>query len=103
MTKAVMRDTEAAEYLGVSRASIWNLVARDAFPRVFVGGCTRFRRADIDAYLERQSVNTEQAAACRPERHGQRVLAARSSKVARAGQQVSTDPGTEAGHVDTRQ
>lgn len=80
MTKVVMRDTEAAEYLGVCRATVWNLVARDAFPRVFVGGCTRFRRVDIDAYLERQSATVQQASARRPGRRGQSVVAVGTSR-----------------------
>ncbi len=62
MTKPVMRDTEAAEYLGVCRSTLWNLVAQNAFPRVFVGGCSRFRRSDIDAYLDRQTVTADEAA-----------------------------------------
>lgn len=83
MTKPVMRDTEAAEYLGICRASIWNLVARNAFPSIRIGRCSRFRRADIDAYLDRQTVTAEEAAARRPT--GQRGRVAQRAACAKAG------------------
>jgi predicted DNA-binding transcriptional regulator AlpA len=46
---------QAAEYLGVSRARIHNLVSQEALPRH--GGKSHkllFRRVDLDAYVDRR-------------------------------------------------
>lgn len=50
---AVLRDREAAQYLGISRSGIWRLLKADAIPCVRIGGRTLFRRADLDTYIER--------------------------------------------------
>ncbi|WP_083786709.1 helix-turn-helix domain-containing protein [Methylobacterium nodulans] len=42
---------EAAEYLRISRASIWRLLKRGELPRVRIGGRTVIRRIDLDAFL----------------------------------------------------
>jgi len=43
--------TQLAEYLGVSRATIYNLVQREGLPYIRVTGL-RFRRSDVDAWLD---------------------------------------------------
>lgn len=44
---------EAADYLRVSRASIWRLLRGGALPRVRIGGRTVVRRLDLDTFLAR--------------------------------------------------
>ena len=41
----------AAEYLGVSRATVERLVYRGELPIVKVGGSTRYDVADLDGYI----------------------------------------------------
>lgn len=48
-----LRSQEAAEYLGVSRGHLHNLVSEGRLPRHGEKGTgLRFRRADLDAYAE---------------------------------------------------
>jgi excisionase family DNA binding protein len=42
---------DAAEYLGVSRATVERLVHRGALPIVKVGGATRYDIVDLDRYI----------------------------------------------------
>ncbi|WP_133768512.1 helix-turn-helix domain-containing protein [Enterovirga rhinocerotis] len=44
---------EAADYLRISRASVWRLLKIGALPRVRLGGRTVIRRVDLDALLAR--------------------------------------------------
>lgn len=44
---------EAANYLGVSTASIWRLLKSGDLPRTRILGRTVIRRADADAFLAR--------------------------------------------------
>jgi excisionase family DNA binding protein len=48
---------EAADYLRVSRATIWRLLSTKALRRVRIGGRTVIRRVDLDSFLE-QAVET---------------------------------------------
>ncbi|MFC5556796.1 helix-turn-helix domain-containing protein [Methylobacterium iners] len=41
----------SAEYLGVSRSSIWRLIKAGTLPCVRLGGRTLLRRVDLDALL----------------------------------------------------
>lgn len=56
-THDLLRDAEAAVHLRISRAGIWRLHQKGAFPAVRIGGRTLFRRADLDAFVERQVQN----------------------------------------------
>jgi excisionase family DNA binding protein len=44
---------EAADYIRISRASIWRLLKSGALTRVRIGGRTVIRRIDLDSFLER--------------------------------------------------
>ena len=48
---------EAADYLRVSRATIWRLLSTKELRRVRIGGRTVIRRVDLDSFLE-QAVET---------------------------------------------
>jgi excisionase family DNA binding protein len=48
---------EAADYLRVSRATIWRLLSAKELRRVRIGGRTVIRRVDLDSFLE-QAVET---------------------------------------------
>ncbi|MFG1361023.1 helix-turn-helix transcriptional regulator [Xanthobacter pseudotagetidis] len=50
----LLRDTEAAAHLRISRTSVWRLHQKGAFPSVRIGGRTLFRRADLNAFIEKQ-------------------------------------------------
>jgi excisionase family DNA binding protein len=43
---------EAADYLRVSRATIWRLLSTKELRRVRIGGRTVIRRVDLDSFLE---------------------------------------------------
>lgn len=50
----ILRPTDAAAYLGISRRTLYNLEERDPkFPRkiVFSQRCVGWRREDIDAWI----------------------------------------------------
>ena len=44
---------KTAEYLSISRASVWRLLKSGALPRARIGGRTVVRRIDADAFLAR--------------------------------------------------
>lgn len=48
---------EAADYLRVSRATIWRLLSAKELRRVRIGGRTVIRRVDLESFLE-QAVET---------------------------------------------
>jgi excisionase family DNA binding protein len=48
---------EAADYLRVSRATIWRLLSTKELRRVRIGGRTVIRRVDLDPFLQ-QAVET---------------------------------------------
>lgn len=55
---AILRPVDAAHYIGVSRRHIYNLAENDAnFPRkiIITSRCVGFRKADLDAWLERKA------------------------------------------------
>jgi excisionase family DNA binding protein len=53
----VLNVEEAADYLRVSRATIWRLLSTKALRRVRIGGRTVIRRLELDSFLE-QAVET---------------------------------------------
>ncbi len=49
---SLLRDTQVAERLNVSRATIWNWLAKKGLPEpVRLHGITRWRSEDIDAFI----------------------------------------------------
>ncbi len=54
MPEPLVSPDDVAEYLGVSRPTVYNLMAR-GLPSLKVGRCRRFRLADVDAWLDAQS------------------------------------------------
>lgn len=50
--RAVMTREEAADYLGVSVPTLWRMVRAGEVPHVMVGKRARYRREDLDAYLD---------------------------------------------------
>lgn len=56
--QAIFNVDEAADYLRISRASMWRLLRHDIIPRIRLGGRTVVRRSDIDAHLERLATSS---------------------------------------------
>jgi excisionase family DNA binding protein len=52
---AALNVDEAADYLRISRASVWRLLRNRTVARVRIGGRTVIRRIDLDAFLERSA------------------------------------------------
>jgi excisionase family DNA binding protein len=60
--KAWLSVKDAAEYLGLGRSSVYEIVAAGRLACYRIGpnrGRIRFRPADLDAYLERMKVGTK--------------------------------------------
>lgn len=54
---SILRPTDAAEYLGVSRRKLYEIAERDSdFPRkiVFSRRCVGWRREALDEYLQKK-------------------------------------------------
>ena len=51
MDRMVMTPSEAAEVLGVSRATIYRAIRRSGFPIVYVEGCPRVPVAALNTWL----------------------------------------------------
>lgn len=60
ITPAVMTRPEAAVYLGVATATLekWAKTGRYGLKFTRVGGAVRYRKADLDAWLEKRTVET---------------------------------------------
>lgn len=50
--KLMLRPTEAADALGVSRSKAYELIAEGKIPSVRVGGCVRVPVAALQAWIE---------------------------------------------------
>ena len=50
---AALTVDEAADYIRVSRATIWRLLRNKLLARARIGGRTVVRRVDLDAFLAR--------------------------------------------------
>ena len=52
---------EASEYLGVTERTlaVWASVKRYNLPYVKVGRLVKYRRADLDAFIERRTISQE--------------------------------------------
>jgi len=58
-TSELLTRKEAAEYLGVRprTLAVWAATKRYGLPMIKVGSLVRYRRADLDVFLERRTVN----------------------------------------------
>jgi excisionase family DNA binding protein len=54
--KAFFTPDELAEFLAVSRATVYRLAGRRQLPFNKLGGVLRFRRKDIERYLDEERV-----------------------------------------------
>jgi excisionase family DNA binding protein len=54
---------EVARYLGVPQSSIYKMTAKGVIPHVKLGGRVRFRRADVDRWLDLLVVSNERTLA----------------------------------------
>lgn len=52
---AIMTITEVADYLKVTERTIYRLAGAKMIPSFKVGGSWRFSKADIDAWIKKQS------------------------------------------------
>lgn len=50
---------DVAIYLHTTRQNIYKLIKEDKFPRIEMGGRIRFRKSDVDAWLEERKVVRE--------------------------------------------
>jgi excisionase family DNA binding protein len=50
---------EVGEYLGIPRSSIYKMTSAGTIPHVKLGGRVRFRRKDIDRWLDLQVISNE--------------------------------------------
>jgi len=53
---------DVAEYLGLSVGTVYNKVSRGEIPHVKLGRAVRFRRSEIDRWIDAQSRVAEDAA-----------------------------------------
>lgn len=53
---------ELADYLKVSPGTVYNRVSKGEIPFVKIGAAVRFRRAEVDRWVEEQAGRSEQAA-----------------------------------------
>ena len=67
MEKLLFRPSEAAEVLGLSRSTVYALVARGELPAVRVGHSIRVRAADLTAWLRRLTKDDRNEGGDRPE------------------------------------
>ena len=51
-TKAFLTPEELAEFLSVSKATVYRLVGKRQLPFHKIGGVLRFKRDDIERYLD---------------------------------------------------
>ena len=57
MTEALLSVDGAADYMGISRWTVYRMAREGSLRTLRAGTRLRFRRADIDAYLERDRLD----------------------------------------------
>jgi excisionase family DNA binding protein len=55
----LLTSREVMQYLNVSRTTLWRLTKDGLLPAYRIGSDFRFRKTDINAYLERQKVTPD--------------------------------------------
>jgi excisionase family DNA binding protein len=63
--RLMLRPTEAADAIGVSRSKAYELIARGDIPSVKVGGCVRVPVKALNAWIERQLTERAEAETAR--------------------------------------
>ncbi len=58
MNSDIMTVKEVAEYLKITEKTAYRLTAEGKLPGFKVGGAWRFRKSEIDKWIERQTANT---------------------------------------------
>ncbi len=64
--EGLMTVDELASYLSISTGTIYNRVSKGEIPFVKVGAAVRFRRSEIDRWVEEQAGRVEQTPAEEP-------------------------------------
>ena len=72
MTGELMTLQEVAEYLKLSQRTIYGYAQRGVLPGIKIGTAWRFRKADLDAWIETQRRLTEESTARRNGKGGRR-------------------------------
>jgi len=59
---ALLTREQAAEYLGIAAQTlaVWATTGRYDLPFIKVGRCARYRKADLDKFIERRTVGATQ-------------------------------------------
>lgn len=59
--KELLSEREAAEYLAISPATLrtWRCIGQPTLPFVRVGGAIRYRRSDLESWVEERTVYGE--------------------------------------------
>lgn len=52
----LMTDNQVATCLQISRRSVWERTRRGELPSLHVGGARRWRRQDVESFIDRQAV-----------------------------------------------
>lgn len=55
---------EVADYLGIKRGTVYKWVARSALPARKIGKLLKFRKSEIDEWVERQDIKTSHVQTC---------------------------------------
>lgn len=55
----LMKTEEVLGYLAISRTKLWQLVNKEGLPAFKIGGDYRYRRSEIDAWIEKQRVQPD--------------------------------------------
>lgn len=56
MTKRLYTDREAADYLGFSRATIWNLMKDGSLKSIKLGNSRRIEVAELDRFIDENAL-----------------------------------------------
>lgn len=60
ITDPLIRDADAADMLGCSKATFWRRVADSTFPRpVKIGGTSRWPKSEIEAVIQQAKAERE--------------------------------------------
>jgi excisionase family DNA binding protein len=62
-TPSLLNVEQAAAYLSLSPSTVYKLSSRGELPHVKLGGRLRFRRGDLDAYIERHKAGRDEVLA----------------------------------------
>lgn len=72
MDDPIMTLPEVAQYLKLAERTVYGYAQKGLVPGIKIGSAWRFRKADIDTWLEQQRQVTEQSTSKRRTREGQR-------------------------------